>query len=208
MRRPTPSMIVSIIALVMASAGTSVAAINFAKNAGAVDGKSAVSATASNGRAAGKLVATGKSGRVPIRFLDLAGIMRGEKQTFAQGIEVVDNANGAAVALSGREGLGVLTASCNDQANAAGNEDPATTITFTNGSGQPVNYSRTVGAGNPTVTVVPAAAQESFTINNSNTFDVYVALGTAHYVVRGNARQDGRATAAASCAVWGYALNL
>ena len=53
MRRPSPSLILSIVAVVMASAGTSVAAINYARNAGAVDGKSAVSASASNAKAAG-----------------------------------------------------------------------------------------------------------------------------------------------------------
>ena len=207
-RRPSPSLVVSIVALVFAMAGTSIAAVNFAKNAGAVDGRSAVSATASNAKAAGKLVAAGKSGRIPIKFLDLTGIMRGEKATFAQGIEVVDNATGTPVGIGGMTGVGLVGATCVDQANATGTEDPQTTITFANGSGQVVNFSRTVGAGNPVVTSVAAATQAEFTINNSNTFELYAQVGTAHYVVRGNVRQDGNGTAAAACAVWGYALSL
>src|SRR3954465_14088841 len=97
-RRPSPSLVVSIIALVFATAGTSIAAINFAKNAGAVDGKSAVGAASSSKRAAGKLVATANKGplkgRIPARFLEIPGVtgfVTGSKQTFAQGIEVIDN---------------------------------------------------------------------------------------------------------------------
>ena len=119
MRRPSPSMIVSIIAVVMASAGTSVAAVTFVKNAGAVDGKSAVSASATNAKAAGKLVATGKSGKLPIKFLGLEGIMRGDKQTFAVGLDVPDNTTGQGQLLGGRDGLGLISATCGSSTPAA-----------------------------------------------------------------------------------------
>ncbi len=56
-RRPSPAMVVAIVALVMACAGTSIAAVNYASNAGAVDGLSAVRA-GSVDRAAGRLIAT------------------------------------------------------------------------------------------------------------------------------------------------------
>ncbi|HSD79536.1 MAG TPA: hypothetical protein VLB47_02705, partial [Solirubrobacteraceae bacterium] len=56
--RPSPSLAVSLAALVMASTGTAVAAVTYAQNAGAVDGRSAVGSGASPRRAAGRLVAT------------------------------------------------------------------------------------------------------------------------------------------------------
>lgn len=208
MRRPTPSLVVSIIALVFATAGTSVAAINFAKNAGAVDGRSAVSGSVSNARAAGKLVATGKSGKVPIKFLDLKGIMRGSKATFAQGIEVVDNATSAPVGIGGAAGLGIISVTCGDQDNAAGREDPQVTVTFANASGQTVNFSRENGNNPPAVSTVAAATQTEFTVNNSNTFRIYAQVGTIHYVLDGVVREDGKDSAAAVCAIYGYAMTL
>lgn len=212
MRRPSPSIVVSTIAVVLAAGGTSVAAVNFARNAGAVDGKSATGAGSSQARAAGKLVATANSGslkgKVPARFLDLSGVVAGSKGTFAQGIEVADNQTSAPVGLGGYPGLGLVTATCADQNNTAGKEDPSVTVTFANSSGTTVNFERTIGTGNPAVTAVPAATQATFTIANSNTFELYAQTGSTHYVMRGNVRQDGQGTAAASCVLWGYALAL
>src|SRR5689334_17427501 len=100
-RRPSPSLVVSIIALVFAAAGTSIAAVNFARNAGAVDGKSAVGAASSSSRAAGKLVATAATGslrgKIPIRFLEQGAYVSGSKQTFGQGMAVTDNTTNAPV---------------------------------------------------------------------------------------------------------------
>jgi hypothetical protein len=62
-KRPSPSLVISLIALVMATTGTAIAAVDFARNAGAVDGKSAVSAGSSLSNARGKLVATARGGR-------------------------------------------------------------------------------------------------------------------------------------------------
>lgn len=212
MRRPTPSLIVSVVAVVLAGAGTSIAAVNFAKNAGAVDGKSATGAASSKGRAAGKLVATANEGplrgKIPSRFLDLSGVVAGSKATFAQGLAVADNATTAAVGLGGAPGLGIVSATCADQNNTAGKEDPRVTITFSNTSGQAVNFSRSVGNGAPAISTVAAATQDSFSINNSNTFELYAMVGSTHYVVNGVVRQDGQNTAEGVCAVYGYGLVL
>jgi hypothetical protein len=211
-RRPSPSLVVSIIALVFAAAGTSIAAVNFAKNAGAVDGKSATGAGSSSSRAAGKLVATYAGGplkgKIPSRFLDLSGVIAGSKQSFGQGIEVVDNSSAAPVTIAGAPGLGTLTATCIDQSNTAGKEDPQASVTFINTAGQPVNYIRSTGAGAPTVSSVAAGAQQAFNINGTNTFHLYAQVGVLHYIVEGVVRQDNANTAAATCAVFGYALAL
>ena len=212
MRRPSPAFVVSIVALVLAGAGTSIAAVNFAKNAGAVDGFSAVGGASSVKHASGKLVAAKGSGpltgKIPARFLDLSGAVTGGKQTFAQGIAVIDNATTAPVGLAGRSGVGLVTASCLDQAGASGVEDPQARIVFANGSGQPVNFSRSIGNGKTAISVVAPAAQAAFTIANANSFRIYAQVGSTHYVVEGVARQDGKGSAEATCAVYGYALAL
>ena len=81
LRRPSPAMVVALVALVMASTGTAVAAVNFAQNAGAVDGKSAVRSSVTRSTAAGRLVATASrgllKGRIPGKFLDLSAAVRG-----------------------------------------------------------------------------------------------------------------------------------
>src|SRR3954453_16942794 len=176
-RRPSPSLVVSIIALVFATAGTSIAAINFAKNAGAVDGKSAVGAASSTNRAAGKLVATygggAHKGKIPARFLEIPGVsgfIAGDKVTFGQGMPVNDNTANTAVAMGGADGLGILTVTCSDQNTTAGKKDPRVRITFANGSGTGLNYSHSVGGGATGVTTIASGAQSSFTIEKSNSF--------------------------------------
>ena len=100
-RRPSPAMAVACTALFIALGGTSIAAVNYARNAGAVDGKSAVSAGASLARAKGNLVATARggsnAGRIPGKFL--ADVTRGE--SFARAFDVTDNTPGAALELAG-----------------------------------------------------------------------------------------------------------
>jgi hypothetical protein len=206
LRRPSPAMVVAVTALVMASTGSAVAAVNFAKKAGKVDGKSAVAASASNEKAAGKLVATrgsksGSAGQIPHKFLAQVT----SATTFGRLAEVVDNAAGAAAPLN-QSDLGLLSATCNDQANAAGNEDPTTTVTFSNGTPLPVNIARTVGANQqPTVELLPAGTAHSFTINGSNTFRILAEYGGVNVVLEGQVRQDGRNTEAATCLVAGTA---
>ncbi|MFL5844871.1 MAG: hypothetical protein ACJ762_09275 [Solirubrobacteraceae bacterium] len=199
-------------ALVLAAAGTSVAAISFAKNAGAVDGKSATGAASSQAKAAGKLVATASEGslrgKIPARFVDLSGVVAGAKGTFGQGIDVVDNATSAPVGIGGYPGLGLVSATCADQDKTAAKEDPQVSVTFANGSGQTVNFTRTVGGGNPVVTTVAAATQNTFTVNGSNTFELYAQTGPLHYVLHGVIRQEGTGSATGTCVVYGYALAL
>lgn len=212
-RRPSPSLVVSIIALVFAMAGTSIAAINYATNAGAVDGKSATGAKSSQARAAGKVVATSTGGttprgKIPNRFLDLSTVISGTKQSFAQGIEVTDNASSTAVALAGGTGVGLVSATCNDQDNKVGVEDPQVTITFSNTSGQIVNFSRSVGNGEHAVTTIAPNTTSSFNIGGQNTYHLYAQTGAIHYVMEGVVRQDAPKTAAGICAVYGYAVIL
>ena len=122
--RPSPSMVVAGIALFVSLGGTSMAAVNYASRAGSVDGKSAVYSGASLSQAAGKLVATDRSGtdkgRLPGKFV--ADVPK--TPSFSNAFEVADNAPGAPQTLATIGGLGTLTATCNDQAAAAGNEDP------------------------------------------------------------------------------------
>ena len=66
LKRPSPAMVVAVLALVMSMTGGAIAAVNFAQNAGHVDGFSAVKASkAGKQKAAGKLVATYNGRRQP-----------------------------------------------------------------------------------------------------------------------------------------------
>ena len=202
--RPSPSMVVAGIALFVSLGGTSVAAINYATNAGAVDGKSAVYAGASLNQAAGKLVATNRSGddkgRLPGKFVaDVA-----KTQSFSKGYEVADNAPGAPQLVATIKGLGSITATCNDQNDAAGNEDPISVITFINhvrpdDQRRPPRRQRRRRAdasrANQTAT--------SLSIGGSNTFMFHIEYGGQNAIIQGGVRQDGRGTAAAICAVFG-----
>lgn len=208
--RPQPATIISIVALVMASTGSAVAAVSFARNAGAVDGKSAVGSGATLKKAAGKLVTTQKKGAgrgtIAQKYLDVGGLARGSTSTFGQSFEVADNATSVPTQIGGILGLGPLTATCTDQDATVGKEDPQTTIVFQNTSGDVVNQSRTIGGGNPAISPVLIGTQSSFTINGSNTFELHLERKGSNYFVRGVVRQDGKGTAAASCLVYGFAL--
>ena len=128
--RPSPSMVVAGIALFVSLGGTSVAAVSYATRAGSVDGKSAVYSGATLSQSAGKLVATERSGadkgRLPGRFV--ADVPK--TAVFSNVFEVADNAPGAPQTAAVISGLGTLTATCNDQAGAAGNEDPVSTVSL------------------------------------------------------------------------------
>ncbi|HEX8082858.1 MAG TPA: hypothetical protein VF529_01125 [Solirubrobacteraceae bacterium] len=210
LRTPSPSLVISIIALVMATTGTAVAAVSFARNAGAVDGKSAVAATASLNRAAGKLVATNRrgadKGRIPGKFV--ADVVRGSSQPFGRYIPVNDNANGAPQAITGAAGLGTMTVACNDQAARAGVEDPRVVVTFANGAGSTINISRRVGAGEGFVAPLPAGAVDSFVIGGSDTFTFHAELNLNNLRIEGTVRQDGRGSAEAACLIYGFGLRV
>jgi hypothetical protein len=206
--RPSPAMTVACTALFVALGGTGIAAVNYASNAGAVDGKSAVASSATLSRAAGKLVATQATGpdrgQLRSKFVDDVPVT----QTFGRAFEVSDNATGAATAIGAVGGIGTITASCVDEAPAAGVEDPSTTISLTNSSGEAVNVSRTIGGGSPTIGPLANGTVHSFTIRGSNTFRVHVERRGVNMLVDGVVRQDGRGTATATCLVYGTVLRV
>ena len=201
--RPSPSMVIAGIALFVSLGGTSIAAVSYVSNAGAVDGKSAVFAGASLSQAAGKLVATNRSGadkgRLPGKFV--ADVPK--TTVFSNIFEVADNAPGAPQTVATLSGLGALTATCNDQNNTAGNEDPISTISFNNASGEIVNVARRVGNGDGALTVAANQTSTSVAIGGSNTFMFHIERRSQNAIIQGGVRQDGRGTPAATCVVFG-----
>jgi len=212
LRRPSPAMVVALIALVMAMTGSAVAAVNFATNAGAVDGKSAVRSSVTRSTAAGRLVATASrgplKGRIPGKFLDLSSAVRGTSSTFGQSFNVVDNQSLAPVQIGAALGIGTVTAACVDQNPQPGVLNPSTTVTFANAAGQPVNLMRRIATQDAVVEAVPAGATHAFRILGSNTFELQVERGGTNYVMSGVVRQDNPGTAGAACLVYGYALTI
>jgi hypothetical protein len=206
--RPSPSMAVAGVALFVSLGGTSMAAVNYARNAGAVDGKSAVSASGTTAHAAGRLVATNRSGpakgQIPSKFL--SGVPR--TQTFGRAFEVADNAPGAPQPIGAAGSIGTLTATCNDQNGAAGVEDPTTTLNFVNTSGETINIARRVGNGNGSVDPVANQTVAALTIAGSNTFTYHVERRGVNLLVNGVVRQDGRGTPAGTCLVYGTVLEI
>jgi hypothetical protein len=200
--RPSPALIVAIVALVMSTTGSAMAAVNFARNAGAVDKKSAVGAGSSLNRAAGKLVATSKGGKnkgqIPWKFLgDVANA-----DNFAVPFLVQDNATGANVALD-TTGFGRFEASCRDEQSRAGVENPSTFITFASTSTLPMNVARRVGNGNGTVRLLAPGTVDTFEIAASNTFEYHLQQNQTHVLIQGAVRQDRPTTADGRCLVWG-----
>jgi hypothetical protein len=220
LRRPSPAMTIAVIALVMSMTGGAIAAVNFAQNAGAVDGKSAVKASkAGKKKAAGKLVATYKGGdnrgHLPLRIVagaasendlqdlaDEAALGRNG----ARQIAVADNQTTADETMINL-GLGSLEVACTDQANAAGTENASTRISVTNSSGGLVNLSRQVGTGEPTITTLENGIVNRFSVGQQNTFQIQLQGGDNQTVlVDGAAVQTGEGTADASCGVWATAI--
>ncbi len=208
---PSPAMVVALVALVVASSGTAVAGVSYVRNAGAVDGKSAVASGASRTDAAGRLVATQRTGdergRIDSRYLDLAGLAEGRTETFGRAFEVQDNAQGAPEPIATVPGLGTLTASCLDQNPAPGVEDPLTRITFT-AAENPVNLARTVGAAQPDVGVVLGGTVSTFNVGGSSTFELRLEHRGVNALTSGVIRQDGRGGDRASCLVYGFTLTV
>src|SRR4051794_3198629 len=202
-RKPSPSLVISIVALVMASTGSAVAAVSFARNSGAVDGRSAGGASSSLSHAAGQLVATASGGshkgQIPVKFL--ANVPAAT--TFGRYSPVVDNTTGGSQAIN-TNSLGTISATCNDQDDRAGVLDPTTTLTFQSG-GSTVNFARTIGGSNATLVSMAPNTTQSITINGSNTFEIQVEAFGADVVYDGQVRQDGRGTSAANCLVAGTA---
>lgn len=200
-RRPSPSLVVSIIALVMATAGTSIAAVTYASNAGAVDGLSAVRA-GNVEKAAGRLISTARSGirRGTIPNYHLSGVPHSD--TFGQLLSVPDNQTGGSVTLDQTE-LGRLTVSCSDQNGNAGNENPTANIAVTNTGPNGVNFARHVGYGGATIGILQPNAEHSITVPGQNTFRVHLELVGVNVVYEGYARQLNQGTADGQCLVVG-----
>ena len=209
-KMPSPAMVVAIVALFIALSGTAFAAVNFAKNSGAVDGKSAVASGATLKSAAGKLVATQRSGagkgRLASKYLDLPEFMRGSVATFGKASSVADNGALVPVAIGSVPGIGSLTETCKDENGAAGRLDPATTITLANTSGEAINLMREVGNGPATVIPLANGVVHEFTISGSNPFTLHIERRGTNTLVQGVVRQDGRNQPTAQCLVYGFSL--
>jgi hypothetical protein len=209
-RRPSPAMVVALIALVFAMTGSAAAVVSFARNAGAVDGKSAVSAGVKNSTAAGKLVATRRAGllagTIPIQYIDPA---TGRSQQFGQSTQVIDNGGQAPFTIASIPGFGTLQATCGDQNNMPGKVDPTTTITFINTSGVAVSFARALSAGGSTsvLGLVPNQTAQ-FTVNGSNTYVINILKQGTSLLVNGAVRQDGAGTASAFCVNYGQATQV
>jgi hypothetical protein len=197
--KQSASMIVATTALVFGMTGAGIAAVN----ATSVDHLSAAKSGTSAKRVAGKLIATQRKGTgkgtIASRYLNPG-------TTFGKTFQVEDNRVLTPTSIGGISGVGTLTASCYDQNNTAGNEDPATTVAFGNTSGATVNISRTVGNNAAAIGTVPNGAASSFAIGGSNTFELHLQKANVNYFVRGVVRQDGRGSASASCVIYGFSI--
>ena len=209
--KPSPAMVVALIALVFAMTGSAAAVVSFARNAGAVDGKSATTSSASPGFAAGKLVAVRKSGALrgtlPSKFLDPTTVPR--EFVFGRSADVIDNGSETPFTIATIPGFGTVTATCGDENNTNGNENPRTTITFGNTAGQNIEFARSLGNGSALGVVNLANNQaSSFTINSSNTFILQVQKLGTNLMVFGVVRQNGQGTNNASCINYGRVSQL
>jgi hypothetical protein len=206
--RPSPAMVIACLSLFIALGGTSLAAVNFARNAGAVDGKSAVASSTLLSHAAGRLVATASAGpdkgRLPSKFL--AGVPH--TQTFGKSFDVADNAPGAPQPIGLAGTLGTLTATCNDQNNKLGVEDPTTTLSFVNSSGAAINVSRRVGVSAAVIAPIANQTLASLTITGSNTFSYEIQNASLNVLIDGVVRQDGAGSTSASCLVYGTVMQI
>jgi len=200
-------MVVSMIALFVALSGTAAAVtVSFALNAGAVDHLSAVSASASNTSAAGKLVGTASrgasKGKIPVKFLD--GVVRGSGDIFQYGrvSAVIDNGSEIPSPLAAVPGLGAISVSCGDQNTAVGKVDPQTAIIFQNTSGTIANFRSPSG-----IATVAPNAQASFTNKGNATFQLQASAAGKSIVVFGNTQQDGANTASGKCTNYGLVIT-
>ena len=209
-RKPSPSMVVSCVALVMASTGTAVAAVNYADNAGKVDGKDAVHAGAKLSQAAGDVVATNKSGtnrgKIPGKFL--ADVMRGGADSFSRPAEVQDNAADVPdrdLVDPGARHAERLVLRPEPQRRDRGSRNHADVR-------QPVGRrgERRAADRRRQPERLRAADEHDLAVHvgGSNTFRLHIEKQGTNYVIEGVVRQDGRGSPAASCLVYGYALRV
>jgi hypothetical protein len=215
LRMPSPAMVVALIALVVASSGTAFAVVNYARNAGAVDGKSAVSAGSSLGHAAGNVVATAQTGRdkgrIPNRYL--ADVMRGSSTSLTRYMRVIDNQEGPVAPLAIIPRIGRLNAQCRDQDPAAGVESTQTVITFTASERGGVNVSRLLGRdieSSRNAVVFTARRNEPVAILSfaDSLFQLVLQARDRTVFVNGASRSDANLSADAACLIFGIGLRV
>ncbi|MDP9345982.1 MAG: hypothetical protein M3P44_09710 [Actinomycetota bacterium] len=214
-RLPSPAMVVAVIALVVALSGTAFAAVNYAQNAGAVDGRSAVGARASLRVAAGKVVATqtggnGK-GQIPARFLD--GVMRGGTQTLSKYLRTVDNQAGRPTPLVIVPGIGRLDVQCDDVDPQQGTQTTRTSVVFTASVRQGVNVTRLVGrdigAGQrPDVFTAPQGQPVQMLASADGLFQFVMEAKGRSVLIVGASRTDASPGPQAACLLWGTAFRV
>lgn len=211
--RPSPAMTVAIAALVFATAGTAVAAVDYARRAGSVDGRSAVSANASLRQAAGRLVATQRSGankgRIPGKFL--ADVVRGGSGSIAKLLQVGDNSPGSPTVIAEVPGMGNLLATCGDSDGRPGPETADTTISFQPTVAPGVNYKISLGSDEradrpPRIGFIPTGAPRA--ISGGGAFELLFERAGINVMVDGATRTEQNGTQNATCLVFGVALRL
>jgi hypothetical protein len=212
---PSPAMVVALIALVVALSGTAIAAVDFASNAGAVDGKSAVSSAATLARAQGKLVATAGSGasrgRIPGRFV--SDVMRGGSTSITKYLRAVENQPGPVVAIATIDGIGKFEAQCRDQDPDPNVRSTQTLISFTASEPGGVNVSRLLGRDidasrdGVVFTALPNQAVTVISLADSM-FQLILQAGSKTVFLSGSARSIANRTPAAACLIWGIALRV
>ncbi|MEA2438401.1 MAG: hypothetical protein QOF65_2957 [Thermoleophilaceae bacterium] len=214
-RVPSPAMVVALVALAVSLSGTAVAAVDFARNAGAVDGHSAVSSDASLSAAKGKLVATANEGsargRIPGRFL--TDVMRGGATPITRYLRSIDNQPGPVVAIASIAGIGTFNAQCRDQDPDSGVKSTQTLITFTASEAKGVNVSRLLGRdidlGRDGVVFTALPSQPVPIISFADTmFRVILQAGDRTVFVSGSARSDANHSSTAACLIWGIGLRV
>lgn len=214
-RMPSPAMVVALVALFISLSGTAVAVVGYASNADAVDGRSAVRATASLREAAGKLVATTEHGaargRIPGRFVH--DVMRGGATSVTRYLRAADNQPGPIVALATIPGIGRLSGQCRDQDPTAGIESTQTVITFTATEAGGANVSRLLGRdieGGRTPVVFGARKGVPVLVFNfaDPMFQLVLQAGERTAFVSGSARSDRNGTANAACLIFGIGLRV
>jgi hypothetical protein len=214
-RRPSPAMVVALIALTVALSGTAVAAVDFVQRAGSVDGRSAVGADASLREAAGKLVATQRGGhgkgRISRRFLH--GVMGGGSSTLSKFLRSTDNQVGRVTALAIIPGVGRLDAQCNDTDPAVGNQSTQTQVTFTASQASGVNVSRLLGedinrAREATVFTAPQNQPVAVINRADSLFQLLLEVKGRTVFINGAARSEANPGPSPACLLWGIALRV
>lgn len=214
-RIPSPAMIVALLALFVALSGTAFAVVNYARNAGAVDGKSAVSASSSLRHAAGRLVATASAGpgkgRIPGRYVH--DVMRGGAASLTEYVRAVDNQDGRVVALATIPRIGRLDVQCRDQDPTPGVISTQTVINFTASDPRGVNASlvtgRDVGTSRRPIAFVAPKDQPVPVLQFADElFQLVLQAGDRTAWLSGAARSDLNRTPQAACLVFGIVLRV